>query len=105
MSVSGHVASGETYDEAFARELYEEVRLNIREISYKKLGALNPHMHGVAAFMHVYHVLFDETPPFNQNDFIEYYWLYPHEIMKRISVDKAKSDLPLLLQHFFINKN
>lgn len=108
VSVGGHVASGETYDEAFARELHEEACLSIKDISYKKIGALNPHEHGVSAFMHVYHINYDKTPPFNKNDFIDYYWLYPYEILERVNtIDKnrVKSDLPLLVQHFFINKD
>lgn len=105
VSVGGHVTSGETYDEAFARECYEEVRLKANAVSYKKIGALNPHEHGVSAFMHVYLIYHDTTPEFNPNDFTEYYWLYPHEIIERINTvdkNKAKSDLPILINNFFM---
>lgn len=106
VSVGGHVASGETYDEAFARELYEEVGLRVEHIKCKKIGALNPHENGVSAFMHVYHVCYNETPPFSHEDFIEYYWLYPQEVMEKIAQgDRAKSDLPLLIQYFFDKQN
>jgi isopentenyl-diphosphate delta-isomerase len=106
VSVGGHVASGETYDAAFAREFYEEVGLRVEQVNYKKLGALNPHEHGVSAFMQVYQIFYNQTPPFNHEDFIEYYWLYPHEVLEKIAQgDKAKSDLPLLIQHFFDKQN
>ena len=102
VSVGGHVSSGESYDEAFAREMQEEVGLALSEVIYEKLGALNPHQHGVSAFMHVYKFFFDHVPPYNQNDFTEYYWLYPHQLMERLkSVDKAKGDVPLLIEFFF----
>lgn len=107
VSVGGHVSSGETYDEAFARELYEEVRLKIQDISYEKIGTLNPQDHHVSAFMHIYLVHSDATPEYNNEDFIEYYWLYPEEIIERmatIDTNKAKSDLPILIKHFFIHK-
>lgn len=105
VGVGGHVASGETYDEAFARELYEEVSLKIGDISYKKLELLAPHKHGVSAFMQTYLVYCDAAPTFNPDDFIEYYWLLPHEILNRIAtVDngRAKSDLPILIKRLFM---
>ena len=103
VSVGGHVVSGETYDEAFVRELYEEVGLRDQQIAYRKIGSMSPHEHGVSAFMHVYHVRYNETPPFNHDDFIEYYWLYPNEVLEKIAQgDMAKSDLPILIQYFFM---
>lgn len=48
-SVGGHVSAGETYDQAFARELLEELNINISEISHKLITKLTPHQHGVSA--------------------------------------------------------
>ncbi len=105
VSVGGHVSSGETYDEAFVRELYEEAGLSIDTISYKELGSMTPHEHGVSAFTHIYLISSNEVPPFNRNDFSEYYWLYPHEVLERITtIDKAKGDLPLFIRHFFVDR-
>lgn len=101
VSVGGHVSSGETYDQAFAREMQEEVGLSLQKVVYEKLGALNPYQHGVSAFMYVYTFFFDQVPPYNENDFVEYFWLYPHELMEKLRIDKAKGDVPLLIDFFF----
>jgi isopentenyl-diphosphate delta-isomerase len=104
-SVSGHVSSGETYDQAFQRELQEELNLTLAEISYKKLGALTPHEHGTCVFMQVYQITSHQTPNYNKTDFCAYTWLYPQELLEIISHgEKAKSDIPRVLNHFFINK-
>ncbi|PKN03292.1 hypothetical protein CVU75_02960 [Candidatus Dependentiae bacterium HGW-Dependentiae-1] len=67
---------------------------------------MTPHEHGVSAFMQVYQIFYQDVPPYNSNDFGEYFWFYPHELREKIvsGVDKAKSDLPLLLKYFFENK-
>jgi|SaaInlStandDraft_6_1057023.scaffolds.fasta_scaffold204573_1 isopentenyldiphosphate isomerase len=103
VSVGGHVSSGESYEEAFERELKEELNLSLQEIKFQKLGALTPHQHQVSAFMHVYKIFFDEVPPYNRDDFMQYYWLYPEQALEKINnFDKAKGDLPLLIRAFFL---
>jgi len=102
MSVAGHVSSGETYDEAFRRELLEELNLHLDEVEWRLLGHLIPHQHGTSAFMHVYEIRSNDVPDFNRDDFIEYYWLYPHEVIDRLnSGDQSKDDLPRLIKTFF----
>lgn len=54
VSVGGHVSSGETYEQALIREVYEEIGLDLEAITYRTLGKLTPHEHGVSAFMQVY---------------------------------------------------
>ena len=103
VSAGGHVASGESYDDAFARELEEELRLTPKDITFKKVGCLTPHQHNVSAFMHVYTFLFDNVPNYNEMDFMQYYWLSPAELLEKIEGDKAKGDLPILVERFLIN--
>jgi isopentenyl-diphosphate delta-isomerase len=99
MSVAGHVASGEEYDEAFRRELQEELNLSLDEVDWKLLGHLTPHEHGVAAFMQVYEIRSNLVPDYNKDDFVEFFWLKPHEILERIeNGDGAKDDLPRLIK-------
>lgn len=101
-SVGGHVSSGETYEFAFKREMQEEIGLNLADIVYEDLGILVPHKHGISAFMHVYRFSYNNVPPYNKNDFVEYFWLTPSELKERIrNGDPAKSDLPLVLDFFF----
>ncbi len=105
MSVGGHVKSDESYEEAFEREVREEIRLDITSVPVRMLGRLTPHEHGVSAFMKVYEIAYDSTPGFNRDDFTEYFWLTPYEALARIAGgDPAKDDLAKLLQIFYLER-
>lgn len=100
-SIGGHVSSGETYDEAFARELREEVNIDAAQVVVEKLGALTPHQHAVSAFQQVYKIRVEQAPAYNRDDFIEYYWLSPQQLLERLKTDRAKSDLAIIIQNLF----
>jgi len=103
VGVGGHVGAGETYQQAFAREVQEEINLNVEKHPYTDLGHFTPHQHNVSAFMHVYKITYNQTPPYNPHDFTEYYWLYPQEIIERITTgEKAKGDLSKLIKLLFL---
>ncbi len=104
MSVGGHVASGETYEQALKRETAEELNIDTDKIKIKFLGHLTPTKDGTMCFMKVYEINTDQVPNYNKNDFIEYFWLSPKEIIERIEKgDKAKDDLPKLIKIFYKN--
>ena len=101
-SVGGHVTSGDTYDETFAREALEELNLDINTVSWKKSGAMTPNTDSTAMFITVYEIESDETPEYNPDDFSEYYWLTPEEILEKIAQgDTAKENLPKILKKFY----
>lgn len=101
MSMAGHVVSGETYDQAFKRELMEELNINSDEISWNIIGYLTP-QDGVSAFMKVYEISTHITPLYNQNDFSESSWISPSELIKKIELgEPTKNDLPFLVQKFY----
>jgi isopentenyldiphosphate isomerase len=103
MSVSGHVHSGETYDDALQRELLEELGMDIRSVKCERLGYLSPYKDGVSAFMQVYRILSDTTPFFNPREFVEGFWGDPKNIIKRIDTgEPAKDDLVRLLKRFYV---
>lgn len=103
-SMGGHVAAGETYGDALKRELIEELRIDLDVSEYKDLGALTPKEHNVSAFMRVFLLYSDVVPDYNPDDFIEYFWLYPQEILAVLdSGDKGKSDLPKMIRYLFIS--
>lgn len=105
-SVGGLVSAGETYEQAFAREVAEEINLCIKTVSSAQIGYCTPHAHNVAAFMKVYEIYTDQAPNFNPEDFTEAFWLYPHEILERLQKgDTSKSDLPKLIKIFYTHKN
>lgn len=102
MSMGGHVESGEDYDTSFKRELEEELRIDAEKAKWKLLGHLTP-KDGFSAFMQVYEISSDEAPAFNTDDFTEYFWLTPQEVLKKIeSVTGAKGDLPKLVTRFYV---
>jgi isopentenyldiphosphate isomerase len=102
-SMGGHVSAGETYDQAFVRELQEEVGIDATVTPYQHIGSLNPHTHGTSAFMQVYLLAINEVPRYNREDFIEYFWLSPHEVLHRLAAgDKSKGDLPRMIEHLFL---
>jgi isopentenyl-diphosphate delta-isomerase len=103
MSVAGHVASGEDYLTAFRRELHEELNMVLEDVEWRFVGQLTPYRNGTSAFMHVYEIQCNHVPDYNRDDFIDYYWLYPHEVIDRLSNgDKSKDDLPRLIEYFAI---
>lgn len=102
MSMGGHVESGETYEESFKRELMEELNIDADKTPWKFLGHLSPQKDKVSAFMNVYKIVSDEAPKFNKEDFTEYFWLTPGELLERINEgEKTKGDLSTLINRFF----
>lgn len=101
-SVGGHVTAGETYEQAFERELKEELNIELSDISYQMMAKLTPPNHGVSAYMNVYLIITNEEPLYNSNDFISASW---YEISQLQSIIKngepTKGDLPILIDLLF----
>jgi len=106
VGVGGHVAAGEDYFTAFARELKEELNLDLKDVSYKKIGYFRPVKDRLSAFMEVYEITLADVPPFNRDDFETYYWLTPEEVLAMIEKGSgAKTDLaPLIRACYLQNK-
>ncbi len=103
VSAGGHVGSGETYDDALRRECLEEVRIDVDKVGFTLLGHMNPFVDGVSCFQNAYEIRSDAVPDFNKNDFSEYFWLTPKEIIGRLEKDDiGKSDLPKLVKRFYL---
>ena len=103
MSVGGHVESGETYDQAFKREVKEELNIATDSVDYHILGKVTPDEDNISCFSTVYEIKSDEIPNYNKDDLTEYFWLTPTEIINKINQgDKAKSDLPKLVRIFYL---
>ena len=103
VGVGGHVEFGETYEAAFRRETLEEIRIDVAGVSWRALGNLTPHGHGVSAFMTVYEIQHEAAPDYNPEDFIEAFWLSPRQVLERIADGiPSKDDLPILIRHFYL---
>ncbi len=97
-SVGGHVMAGETYDQAFGRELHEELNIKIDQISYRFVGKLTPFKHAVSAFMHMYLINTNKTPHYNPDDFSEAHWISIPALKEKIkNGEQVKEDLPILI--------
>jgi isopentenyldiphosphate isomerase len=98
-SVGGHVQSGETYDQAFERELQEETGLVLKDIDCQVKAYLTPIEHNVSCFMTVYEIKNNQAPAYNTDDFCEYFWSTPAELIEKIEAgEPAKSDLIKLIK-------
>lgn len=97
-SVGGHVQAGETYQQAFERELAEELNLNLSDVEHSLITYLHPHRDRVAAHMNVYRINYNKTPDYNKNDFIDSFWMSIPELQHHIMQgDRTKGDLPALV--------
>ena len=92
--VGGHVSADEDYETAFIRQTQEELNIDITKVHYKRVARLTPRENRTSAFMWVYILYSDIAPTYNENDFVEYYWLTPDELLERLDGhDIGKSDL------------
>ena len=102
MSVGGHVGVGESYEAAFIREAGEELNVNITTLRYRELGYLHPAGHGLSAFMRVYELELNETPHYNETDFVSAEWVRAEVLLERLADgEAAKGDLEKLVQLFY----
>lgn len=97
-SVGGHVMAGESYEQAFERELREELNLEASHCTYEFVAKLTPHGHKVSAFMHLYLIHTNVEPEYNKDDFESAQWYTLQKLQEMIKNGApAKSDLlPLI---------
>ena len=104
-SAVGCVARGETYEEALHREVMEELNIDMQEREYRLLGKFSPHKHGTYCMSYVYEMKCDEVPDYDTQEFSEYFWLTPQEVIDKIQQgEKAKRDMRFFMSELFLKK-
>jgi isopentenyldiphosphate isomerase len=92
-SMGEHVASGEDYLPAAIRGFAEELNLTIDEGALVLIKKFPP-AGGLRYFRTVYIYKSDVVPQYNPNDFTEYYWLTPQELVAKLQAgEPAKKSL------------
>ena len=102
-STVGHVSSGETYEQAMIRELQEELNLDVSQMAYRSIGKLNSKT-GAISFIEIFElqVPHDFVIDFNKDDFSEFFWLSPQEIIEKYQAgEKMRSTLVSIMFRFY----
>lgn len=94
---AGHVEAGESYEEAFRKEVFEELGWNIDDLEWKQLAKLGP-KDGLATVSMVYEITTRDEPAANPDDFKAAEWMTLTALASRIKAGHpAKSNiLPIL---------
>ena len=101
-SVSGLVSAGETYEQALIRETQEEIGIDLMHVPYRLLGKLDPQKDKSWCFEQVYEVELEDVPNWNRDDFVEFFWLTPQEVLQKIESGYSfKDTLPVILKKFY----
>lgn len=91
-SMGGHVASGETYEASAIRESKEELNLELTAEDLRLVKKFSPGI--IPFFIKFYLYRSNAVPQYNPDDYTEYFWLTPEELLARLEAgDIAKSGL------------
>lgn len=102
-SAVGHVSSGETYEQSMIREVAEELNIDISQMRYTFIGKLTPQQ-GAMCFIEIFELKVPNNFVINYNkeDFSEFFWLSPQEIMQKYhDGEKMKNSLAVIMKAFY----
>lgn len=103
-SAAGHVASGDDYAVTLMREVQEELNLELDESKLEFLHKFAPRPELPPYFRAVYLYHSNEVPNFNHDDFSEYYWLTPQELLDKLEAgEPAKQSLKETIKYLIEN--
>jgi NADH pyrophosphatase NudC (nudix superfamily) len=101
--VGGCVQSGETYQQALKREVFEEIMLDIETVSHRFLGYISPFEHKVNGYIAAYEIVVSSnTITLNEQDFSEGVWLFPNQLKELIkNGEQATTNLKKIIEVFY----
>lgn len=98
-SVGGLAMAGETPEEAFVREVQEELGLRLTEGGFQFLADFSPLSTSLQCFTRVYQVPFEGTPKLAPDEFSGGEWLLPSEVLDRMEAgERVNGDLAEVLR-------
>jgi ADP-ribose pyrophosphatase YjhB (NUDIX family) len=101
-SVGGCVTAGESYEEALARELYEETSIVLATCSWKQLGYLTPSNDNTIGHVALYEVITEAVPVYSFDDFAELRAMDLDELKNLcITAQEVTHNLPIYVQKFY----
>lgn len=87
-SAGGHVGAGEDYATGLIREIDEELNLVLQPKDLQLLHTFTPAT-GDPYFRGVFLHKSNKIPEYNKDDFSEYYWLYPQELIQKLEAGES----------------
>ena len=102
-SCGGHVSSGEDYITGCIREAEEELNLHLKPEDLTLLFKTNA-TDKSPWFRSVFLYNSNEAPDYNTEDFSEYYWLTPEELIARIEAGEPAKESMLATLHATLPK-
>jgi isopentenyldiphosphate isomerase len=103
-SVGGHVHKGESYDQAFKREVKEELNLDIDTLYWSPIKKFNPFINNVTSFTYLYLILYSEHIYYNKDDFLEGSYVDINTFRRKIAnTNYAKPDLLPIIEYVLEN--
>lgn len=103
--VGGSVQAGETYEQAFKREVIEEVALDPDKFSWRQLGIVHPLQEKNIYFKAIFEIVVAaEHVQLIKNDFSECFWVKPEVFFSQFAQDKVSDHIEYLLTRFYLKK-
>lgn len=102
-SMGEHVKADEDYLEACMRGFAEELNINIKPKDVQFIKTFKP-IRGLGYFRALYLYESDEVPTFNPDDFSEYYWLTPKELIDRLNAGEPAKDSLIETSTYLLNR-